>query len=251
MSDSDPTPADPADRPEPGAAPPPPPAAPPPPPPPGAGLPPVGPPSAPPPPPYQASAPPPPPPGAPPYTNYGASPSGGPPPSARPYGPGSAFIGPTDSQGRPLASWWQRFAAIVVDEIILTAPQALITSAVVSNDGFNTRHVTGGAIVLGIVFTIVDIVYFALLNGSARGQTVGQMALGIAVRDHATGGAIGPKRGGTRIIALEPGILLRWVPVLSLFAGFYTIVCALSPLWDADRQGFHDKAAKTNVIKVR
>ena len=77
------------------------------------------------------------------------------------------------------------------------------------------------------------------------------MALGIAVRDEATGGAIGPQRAGLRIIVLYPGILVGWVPILGSLAGLYSIVAGLSPSWDSRRQGFHDKAAHTDVIRVR
>ena len=75
--------------------------------------------------------------------------------------------------------------------------------------------------------------------------------LGIAVRDEATGGAIGPQRAAVRILVLEPGAILSWIPVLGLLAGLYSIVAGLSPLWDSRKQGFHDKAAHTFVIKVR
>jgi uncharacterized RDD family membrane protein YckC len=77
------------------------------------------------------------------------------------------------------------------------------------------------------------------------------MVLGIAVRDESTGGAIGPQRAGLRILVLDPGLLVSWIPVIGLIAGLYTVVAALSPLWDDRRQGFHDKVAKTDVIKVR
>jgi hypothetical protein len=77
------------------------------------------------------------------------------------------------------------------------------------------------------------------------------MALGISVRDEAMGGAIGPQRAGIRILVLYPEILLSWLPVIGALAGVYTIVAALSPLWDDRRQGFHDKVAHTDVITVR
>ena len=100
-------------------------------------------------------------------------------------------------------------------------------------------------------FTVVDIAYFAYLNGSANGQTLGQMVFGIAVRDQMSGGAIGPQRAALRILVLEPGFILSWIPVLGTIAGLYTIVAGLSPLWDSRKQGFHDKAAHTVVIKAR
>ncbi len=49
-----------------------------------------------------------------------------------------------------------------------------------------------GVVIISLIFTVVDIAYFAYLNGSERGQTLGQMMLGIAVRDETSGGAIGP-----------------------------------------------------------
>jgi uncharacterized RDD family membrane protein YckC len=114
-----------------------------------------------------------------------------------------------------------------------------------------SRHLVAGVVIISLIFTVVDIVYFAYLNGSDRGQTLGQMMLGIAVRDDSSGGAIGPQRAALRILVLEPGFILSWIPVLGALAGLYTIVAGLSPLWDSRKQGFHDKAAHTVVVKVR
>jgi uncharacterized RDD family membrane protein YckC len=109
----------------------------------------------------------------------------------------------------------------------------------------------GGIIIIGLIFSVVDIVYFAVLNGGESGQTVGQMVFGIAVRDETSGGAIGSQRAALRILVLTPGLILDWIPVLGLLAGIYTIIAGLSPLWDSRKQGFHDKAAHTVVIRVR
>ncbi len=178
-----------------------------------------------------------------------------PPPPASP--PPSAYgytAGPTDRFGRPLADWWQRLVAIIVDALILSVPKGIITSIFVgatSSGGVFQSHWAASLVVIGIIFAIVDIGYFALLNGSEKGQTVGQMMLGIAVRDEPSGGAIGPERAGIRIVVLYPGVLLGWIPVIGPIAGLYALVAALSPLWDNRRQGFHDKVAHTDVIKVR
>jgi uncharacterized RDD family membrane protein YckC len=106
-------------------------------------------------------------------------------------------------------------------------------------------------VIAGLVTFVIEMGYFALLNGSEKGQTVGMMALGITVRDESTGGRIDPQRAGIRIFILYPGILIGWIPVLAQISGLYTIVVALSPLWDKKREGWHDKVAKTTVIKVR
>jgi len=50
---------------------------------------------------------------------------------------------------------------------------------------------------------------------------------------------------------LDPGILLSSIPFIGVIASIYTVVAALSPLWDAHRQGWHDKVARTDVIRVR
>ena len=153
-----------------------------------------------------------------------------------------------------MAEWWQRLVAIIIDAIIIGVPKSIVAAIFVRSavsGGIYQFHWVAGYVVVGIVFAVIDIAYFAILNGSDKGQTVGQMALGIAVRDEATGGAIGPERAGLRIIVLYPEVVVAWIPVLGAVAGLYTIVAALSPLWDSRRQGFHDKVAHTDVIKVR
>jgi uncharacterized RDD family membrane protein YckC len=161
---------------------------------------------------------------------------------------------PVDRFGRPLAAWWQRLLGILLDVVILGVPKAIITAVT-----FGTAAGVGvfsidwavGLIVMGILFAVIDLGYFAILSGGEKGQTVGQMALGIAVRDEANGGAIGSQRAGVRILVLYPGILIGWVPIVGTLAGVYSLVAGLSPLWDSRRQGFHDKVAHSDVIRVR
>jgi uncharacterized RDD family membrane protein YckC len=153
-----------------------------------------------------------------------------------------------------LSGWWLRFGAIFIDGLILGIPRSILIAALVRHDNnslVGSTHLVAGVVIISVIFTVVDIAYFAFLNGSERGQTLGQMMLGIAVRDEATGGAIGPQRAAIRILVLEPGAILSWIPVLGLLAGLYSIVAGLSPLWDSRKQGFHDKVAHTFVIKVR
>jgi uncharacterized RDD family membrane protein YckC len=161
---------------------------------------------------------------------------------------------PVDRFGRPLAAWWQRLVAIIIDGLILGVPHSILVAIIVgsgSGNGLYLTHWRASLVLLAIVFVVIDLAYFALLNGSENGQTVGQMALGIAVRDEATGGRIDPVRAGLRILVLYPGIVIGWLPVIGVIASLYTLVAALSPLWDRRRQGFHDKVAHTDVIKVR
>jgi uncharacterized RDD family membrane protein YckC len=57
-------------------------------------------------------------------------------------------------------------------------------------------------------------------------------------------------------------VLLRWlvqniasllsvVPFVGSFAGLFPLLDGLWPLWDDKRQALHDKAARTNVVRVR
>jgi uncharacterized RDD family membrane protein YckC len=157
-----------------------------------------------------------------------------------------------DRFGRPLAAWWQRLVAIIIDGLIIDVPKSIIAAIVVGSGAlYSPRHIRGSLIVIDIIFIFIDLAYFALLNGSENGQTLGQMMFGIAVRDQNTGGSIGPQRAALRILVLVPGIVVGWIPFLALIAGLYTIVAALSPLWDNRRQGFHDKVEHTDVVKVR
>ncbi len=226
---------DPAPPPPPPGMPPPPPA----PPPPaqtayGAPLPP--PPSAPPPPyPY----------GAPPPYPYGA------PPVAPPIGVYVPNRYGDPVTGVALAQWWQRAVAYLLDAVIVGVPVGIIVTIINRSAGKTSVAVINGQVVhrlsgpvLGadwLLAGVISLLYFALLNGSANGQTVGKMALGISVRDASGQGPIGFGRALLRsFVVIVLGIIL--LPLLLDY---------LSPLWDQRRQAWHDKAASSLVTVVR
>ena len=76
--------------------------------------------------------------------------------------------------------------------------------------------------------------YFVLLEGGARGQTLGKRGVGITVTDAESGEAIGHGRATVRY-------LTRILSALPLFLGY------LWMLWDPRRQTWHDKLAGTVV----
>jgi uncharacterized RDD family membrane protein YckC len=84
--------------------------------------------------------------------------------------------------------------------------------------------------------------YFSLLNGIGTGQTVGNRAPGIAVRDAKTGEVIGFKRG-----------LLRWFIRFVLYLALVLpgLLNDLFPLWDSRNQTIADKAARSVVIGLK
>ena len=125
------------------------------------------------------------------------------------------------------ADWWRRLLALVVDTAVLWLPMWVLTRSM-------DRPVRLA------VITVLGVVYFDLLNGGAKGQTLGKMVWGVRVRDAATGGPLGPAKAAVRYLA--PALLsivtfgLIWLPDgLWLF-------------WDRRRQTLHDKVAGSVVV---
>jgi uncharacterized RDD family membrane protein YckC len=189
--------------------------------------------------------PPPPPPGyAPPPPGYGAPPPGyaAPPPGYGTYGY-SPVSGPVTAFGRTASQWWKRAVALIIDTIVLTVPLSLISGLL---GGLETTTVDGEARVEmkgpGFIITIVVVVlYYAILNGGAKGQTVGKMLMRIQVRDIDTGGAIGFGRGLGRQLILYVFAIACVIPLLLDY---------LSPLWDQKRQAWHDKLVRSVVVDL-
>ena len=142
------------------------------------------------------------------------------PPPPQTEGPAAVSV-----HSGPRAGFWRRFAGLIIDGILLSIVSGVLRAVIGS----------GGGALLGLV---VDIVYFTVLIGGNRGQTVGQMALGIRVIDFNTGGPIGYGRA-----------FIRWlvaiVSALAIFIGY------LWMLWDKEKQCWHDKAANDVVVPVQ
>jgi uncharacterized RDD family membrane protein YckC len=146
--------------------------------------------------------------------------------------------------GAPLASWWQRVGALLLDIVILDVPYFVVlgiaqaaTHTTVDGVRHNNGAVTG---VISLLFLVAQALYFTLLNGTGRGQTPGNRAPGIAVRDVNTGLPIGKGRG-----------FLRWfIRVLLYVVLIPGIVNDLLPLWSKNRQTIADKAANSVMIRV-
>jgi uncharacterized RDD family membrane protein YckC len=174
------------------------------------------------------------------------------------------FLDP--SSGRPLAAWWKRLVALLLDEFVIGVPASIVSEIVFFNSftslsfpaacngtnpdprctteifhSFFGHFLVVYAIALGVQF-LVAALYFTMLIGSKRGQTVGMMALGIAVRDGVSDSSIGFGRA-----------FVRWLvfTALSFPFGIPAIIDCLAPLWDRRRQAWHDHAAGSVVVDVR
>ena len=125
------------------------------------------------------------------------------------------------------AGFWLRFAAYLIDSTILSAPVYIVVLAV-----------PDAALALQLVALIAGVAYYAVLEGGETGQTLGKKALSIRVVDQDTWQPnIGIGRGIGRYFS-------RFLSSLPLFLGYFWM------LWDKDKQTFHDKLARTRVIKT-
>jgi uncharacterized RDD family membrane protein YckC len=196
-----------------------------------------------------------------------------PAPQAASFRGGAADAVPDPDSGRLLAPWWKRLLAHLLDGVVVGVPAAILTELAffaflvpllpsLKNCGpgtvgpggslYPTCTLGNGSSLVGhfielyavavALQVVIGVAYFGLTVGSRNGQTVGMMALGIAVRDASTGTSIGRRRA-----------CLRWLVVfaLGLVAGIPAVIDFLSPLWDRRRQAWHDHAVKSVVLDLR
>ena len=124
----------------------------------------------------------------------------------------------------PRAGFWRRFAALFLDGLILAVPGVILI--LLLNDDLAQ-----------FLALIVDLSYFAYLEGGPAGQTIGKKALGIRVIDLKAGGPIGYGRGVIRYLG-------RIISTIPLLLGYFWM------LWDGEKQTWHDKFAGSIVVPV-
>jgi len=119
------------------------------------------------------------------------------------------------------ASFWQRFAAWLVDVVLLFVAGQFITALV------------PGGMMLGVVGAFVYWTYFE----GVTGQTLGKTALNIKIIDPETGDVIGYGRGVGRYFS-------KIVSGLAIGLGFFWM------LWDPQKQTWHDKLVRSVVVAL-
>ena len=184
-------------------------------------------------------------------------PPGQPPGQGMPPAPGGGapFAGagagqPTDSQGRPLPEAWKRLVSGAIDWVGISVIGWIIQSIILGGTSATTIDPETGAVTntggflagtFGsvIVVWLLWFLYFTVMNGMEKGQTVGKMVMKLQVRDEATGGPLGMGKS-----ALRTFIMI----LLSIPCGLGLLLSWLWPLWDAKRQTLHDKVANSIVV---
>jgi uncharacterized RDD family membrane protein YckC len=119
------------------------------------------------------------------------------------------------------AGFWRRFAAALIDGILLGIVSAILQAILGQDGGYG----------LG---TLVSIGYFVYFHGTT-GQTPGDAALSIRVVGKDDGAPIGYGRA-----------FVRWL--VSLVSAIVFLLGYLWMLWDSEKQTWHDKAANSVVV---
>jgi uncharacterized RDD family membrane protein YckC len=139
-----------------------------------------------------------------------------------------------------LASWGRRLAALTIDTVVLaTIITFTVLAAGVAPEELNSRIRDGDTLLVLLLFVVPEAIYTTALIGSLN-QTFGKMAVGIKVVDAENRSPIGYMRAFTRWLSTAFLWALFWVPGL---------VDHLWPLRDSRKQTFHDKFARSVVVR--
>src|SRR5690242_12967357 len=128
---------------------------------------------------------------------------------------GTLSAGTTGTVTSARAGFWRRFAASLIDGILLWIVGG-IALVLLGKAGY-------------AIWVLGQIAYFTYFHGST-GQTPGDAALSIRVVGKDTGQPIGFGRA-----------FVRWL--VSIISGWIIALGYLWMLWDSEKQTWHDKAA--------
>lgn len=134
-----------------------------------------------------------------------------------------AVGGPAPAGPHPdaLAGFWIRFAGALIDGILLSIVAGVIDAV----------------IDFGLVGIILGGAYFTYFHASAAGQTIGNRICSIRIVDEANGQSVDYGRAA-----------IRWL--MSYVSGLAILIGYLWMLWDPKKQTWHDKVARTLVVRT-
>lgn len=121
------------------------------------------------------------------------------------------------------AGFWTRFGGAFLDGVILGVLGAVLQIAL---KGVGT-----------LLSLLAGLLYFTILVGREKGQTVGMGAMGIRVQSRDGGGSIGYGRA-----------FVRWIG--GYISTVFLLIGYLWMIWDAEKQCWHDKMAGDVVVHV-
>ncbi|MGH8060514.1 MAG: RDD family protein [Pseudoxanthomonas sp.] len=174
------------------------------------------------------------------------------PVSTSPYAPPSAVLTSNEAvHGGEVvyAGFWKRYAALVLDGLLMFAVQMVIMLLFVTGAGVGLGSLESGiangslgvALIFGVYVVPIALqaLYYTWMHASGSQATLGKLAVGIKVTD----------LGGRRISNGQS--LGRWAGYFffNLFScGIATLVSAFMAGLSERKQGLHDMAASTLVV---
>jgi uncharacterized RDD family membrane protein YckC len=177
---------------------------------------------------------------------------------------------PSTPDGVPLASWWQRVGARLLDQLIVTLisiplagyfyyryftslndlmQQSLHHPRTPPNAFALPWEVYKWLLVAAVVSVAVAVIYeVVFLRRNAA--TPGKRIVGLRVRQRDAEGPLPMSVIGRRVAVMYGLGVLALIPLVGLVAGLLSLLNDLWPLWDSKKQAWHDKAAGTNVVST-
>jgi uncharacterized RDD family membrane protein YckC len=185
-----------------------------------------------------------PPPDGPPPPPGGQGPYGGNPYEQNPYGQNPYAGGPGGPDPLagmpPLAEAGKRLLARVIDVVIVLIPAFLLDLAAL---GVHESNFDSGRSAVGGVFTAGLGFLYEFFMTRATGQTVGKKAMGLRAAMLDNGSVPTPPAAAARAAVL-------WLPAFCCSCVWFLVIGA-TVLFDRPyKQGIHDKAAKTVVVRT-
>ena len=149
-----------------------------------------------------------------------------------------------------LASAGARLGARIIDWVIVSVGFVILmvfgifTSVGVASDSDEVSGLSVGVLVAAVLLVAVVGILYEVTMIAVKGQTLGKMATSIKVV-RADNGLV-PGWGKSLVRWIIP-MALTLIPVVGWIL---SLLVYLSLLWDQVRQGWHDKAAGTLVVKA-
>lgn len=177
----------------------------------------------------------------------------------------------TTPDGQPLAGWWLRLLARIIDNLLIgivvgtfavlvLTPNLIDTMTAWMDDVIAAIDVQSTELpaipdsifsdILVVTLTIAGaaLIYEIVLT-TLWGGTLGKLATGLRVRLRDQPGNIGWSTATVRALVWNgPGVLSN-IPLVGFLFSIFTLLNGLWPLWDDKKQSLNDKVAKTNVVR--
>ena len=181
---------------------------------------------------------------------------------------------PSTPDGQPLASYWQRVGAFILDWVVQGILGAILGYSFLAKamgdylDQFNTMvsnaesgqqpnltaladSIDTTALMAYSVVAIAVFVAYQTFFLTRFGATPGKLAVGISVRLRDRPGRLSTVEALRRVALPAALFVAQILPLLGVLALLVRVLDLLWPSWDPQKQALHDKVGRTNVVVGR